>query len=54
MAEEKKLLLKVKHVDVKFHVRGRVLNAIRDANLDIYEQKLLFLPILGRCILPGQ
>ena len=41
MAEEKKLLLKVKHVDVKFHVRGRVLNAIRDANLDIYENETI-------------
>ena len=39
--EEKKLLLKVKHVDVKFHVRGRVLNAIRDANLDIYEKETI-------------
>ena len=42
MAEEKKkLLLKVKHVDVKFHVRGRVLNAIRDANLDIYDKETI-------------
>ena len=30
------VLLKLKHVDVKFNVRGRVLNAIRDANLEIF------------------
>ena len=33
----KKVLLKLKHVDVKFNVRGRTLNAIRDANLEIFE-----------------
>lgn len=39
--KEKKILLKLKHVDVKFNVRGRTLNAIRDANLDIYEGETL-------------
>ena len=38
---KKRVLLKIKHVDVKFRVRGRVLNAIRDANLDIYENETL-------------
>ena len=38
---EQKVLLKVKHVDVKFRVRGRVLNAIRDANIDIYDKETL-------------
>ena len=41
MAEKKKILLKVKHVDVKFHVRGRTLTAIRDANLDIFDGETL-------------
>ncbi len=39
--KDKKILLKVKHVDVKFRVRGRILSAIRDANLDIYEHETL-------------
>jgi ABC-type dipeptide/oligopeptide/nickel transport system ATPase component len=37
----KKVLLRVKHLDVKFNVRGRVLNAIRDANIDIYDHETL-------------
>ena len=41
MEKEDKILLKVKHVDVKFHVRGRVLNAIRDANLEIKDGETL-------------
>jgi len=37
----RKVLLKLKHVDVKFNVRGRTLNAIRDANLEIFEGETL-------------
>ena len=35
--EDKKVLLSVKNLDVKFHVRGRILTAIRGISLDIYE-----------------
>ncbi len=35
--EERKVLLSVKNLDVKFHVRGRILTAIRGISLDIYE-----------------
>lgn len=41
MEEKKKILLKVKHVDVKFNVRGRTLTAIRDANLEIFDRETL-------------
>jgi len=37
--EEKKILLSVKDLVVKFHVRGRVLTAIRGISLDIYENE---------------
>lgn len=37
--EEKKVLLSVKDLDVDFHVRGRVLKAIRGISLDIYENE---------------
>lgn len=37
--EDKKVLLSVKDLDVKFHVRGRVLTAIRGISLDIYENE---------------
>ena len=37
----RKILLRLKHVDVKFNVRGRTLNAIRDANLEIFEGETL-------------
>ena len=33
----RKVILKLRHVDVKFNVRGRILNAIRDVSLQIYE-----------------
>ena len=33
----KKVLLNLRHVDVKFNVRGRILNAIRDISLKIYD-----------------
>ena len=38
---KRKVLLRLKHVDVKFNVRGRTLNAIRDANLEIFEGETL-------------
>ncbi len=43
MAEmnEKKVLLSLKNVDVKFNVRGRILSAIRNVSLDIYENESL-------------
>ena len=34
---DKKVLLSVKDLDVKFRVRGRILTAIRNISLDIYE-----------------
>ena len=37
--EEKKVLLSVKDLVVKFHVRGRILTAIRGISLDIYENE---------------
>ena len=39
MAEEKKVLLSVKDLWVKFKVRGRILTAIRGISLDIYENE---------------
>ena len=38
---EKKVLLSLKNVDVKFNVRGRILSAIRNVSLDIYEHESL-------------
>ena len=37
--EEKKVLLSLKDVEVKFNVRGRILTAIRRVSLDIYENE---------------
>ncbi|MCD8327124.1 MAG: ATP-binding cassette domain-containing protein [Lachnospiraceae bacterium] len=37
--EEKKVLLSVRDLNVKFHVRGRTLSAIRGISLDIYENE---------------
>ncbi|MBQ9264465.1 MAG: ATP-binding cassette domain-containing protein [Clostridia bacterium] len=37
--EEKKVLLSVQDLVVKFRVRGRILTAIRDISLDIYENE---------------
>ncbi|MDD6160022.1 MAG: ATP-binding cassette domain-containing protein [Oscillospiraceae bacterium] len=37
--EEKKVLLSVKDLKVKFRVRGRILTAIRGVSLDIYENE---------------
>ena len=41
MSEDKKVLLSLKDVEVKFNVRGRVLQAIRGVSLDIYENESL-------------
>ena len=38
---EKKVLLSLKNVEVKFNVRGRILTAIRNVSLDIYEHEAL-------------
>ena len=37
--EDKKVLLSVKDMEVKFRVRGRILTAIRGISLDIYEKE---------------
>ncbi len=37
--EEKKVLLSVKNLEVKFRVRGRILTAIRNISLDIYDEE---------------
>ncbi|MBP3198520.1 MAG: ATP-binding cassette domain-containing protein, partial [Butyrivibrio sp.] len=37
--EDKKVLLSVKDLEVKFRVRGRILTAIRGISLDIYENE---------------
>lgn len=39
MNEEKKVLLSLRDVVVKFNVRGRILTAIRNVSLDIYENE---------------
>ncbi|MCF0238398.1 MAG: ATP-binding cassette domain-containing protein, partial [Sphaerochaetaceae bacterium] len=36
---DKKVLLSLKNVSVKFNVRGRILSAIRNVSLDIYENE---------------
>ncbi len=41
MSEEKKVLLSLKNVEVKFNVRGRILTAIRNVSLDVYEHESL-------------
>ena len=41
MNEEKNVILSLKNVHVKFNVRGRILTAIRDVSLDIYEHESL-------------
>ena len=38
---EKKVLLSLRNVEVKFNVRGRILTAIRNVSLDIYENESL-------------
>ena len=39
MSEQRKVLLSLKNVSVKFNVRGRILTAIRNVSLDIYEHE---------------
>lgn len=39
MEDNRKVLLSVKDLNVKFHVRGRILTAIRGISLDIYEDE---------------
>ena len=39
--DERKVLLSLKDVEVKFNVRGRILTAIRRVSLDIYENESL-------------
>ena len=39
--KEKKVLLSLKNVEVKFNVRGRILTAIRNVSLDVYENESL-------------
>ena len=39
MENDKKVILSIKDLVVKFHVRGRVLTAIRGISLDIYENE---------------
>ena len=38
---EKKVLLSLRNVEVKFNVRGRILTAIRNVSLDVYENESL-------------
>ena len=37
--EDKKVLLSVRNLSVKFRVRGRILTAIRNVSLDLYENE---------------
>lgn len=37
----RKVILKLKHIDVKFRVRGRILNAIRDVSLEIFDKETI-------------
>jgi oligopeptide transport system ATP-binding protein len=37
--EDKKVLLSVRNLSVKFRVRGRILTAIRGVSLDLYENE---------------
>jgi len=39
--EDKKILLSIKNLNVKFRVRGRVLTAIRNVSLDIFENETI-------------
>ena len=41
MNEDRKVILSLKNVVVKFNVRGRILTAIRNVSLDIYEHESL-------------
>lgn len=37
--DERKVILSIRNIDVKFRVRGRILTAIRNVSLDIYENE---------------
>ncbi len=37
--DNRKVLLSLRNVSVKFNVRGRILTAIRNVSLDIYEHE---------------
>ena len=39
--KDRKVLLSLKNVEVKFNVRGRILTAIRRVSLDVYENESL-------------
>lgn len=39
--EDKNILLSIKNLNVKFRVRGRVLSAIRNVSLDIFENETI-------------
>ena len=39
--KEKKVILSLRNVEVKFNVRGRILTAIRNVSLDVYENESL-------------
>lgn len=41
MENDRKVLLSLRDVDVKFNVRGRILSAIRHVSLDIYENEAI-------------
>ena len=41
MANEEKAVLQVEHLDIKFNLRGKVLHAIRDVSLELYEGETL-------------
>jgi len=40
-SNEKKVILSLRNVEVKFNVRGRILTAIRNVSLDVYENESL-------------
>ena len=44
--EDKKVLLSIKDLQVKFRVRGRILTAIRGVTLDIYENESIAICLL--------
>ncbi len=49
--EDKKVLLSIKDLQVKFRVRGKRLTAIRGVSLDIYENESIAIAILTMAVL---
>ena len=47
--ENRKVLLSLKNVSVKFNVRGRILTAIRNVSLDIYEHESIAIVRTSTC-----